>query len=238
MLHRITTQIGQTATDHGAICTHVREYLAAVHVDPPEGSSCPDWDGALMAWVAIKDGIVPPVNSGNPMAWLAWGTPLDTPAAGAVAILTAGTGRHRMTVGIVARVQGAKVYLIGAWDNVVQMRAVQIEQVIACRRPPGASMPTQPDAAPGLSLTINNALPAYPAPLQIAAPAELPGTQQVIPPQAQQLPSVPGVPPEALARLLEIVKGEFASVHARIDHVAAHAVANVQFDPEGLIPHG
>lgn len=231
MLHRITTQIGQTATDHGQICKQVREYLAAVSIDAPDGA-CPEWDGALLAWCAIKDGIVPPLSAANPMAWIVWGTPLDTPTAGAVAVLTSGSGRARMTCGMIARTNGLKVYVIGAFDGVVQMKVVPLEQVIAVRRPPGASLPAEAPATASHEIVIRTET----APLQIAPPAPAMPSSQII---ANSLPIMANSPPppasetigiEALQALLDHVKAEFESVHSRIDQVATHAVAAVQIE--------
>lgn len=229
MLHRMTTQIGQTSTDHGAICKQVRDYLLAVNIDPPDAAACPDWDGALLSWVAIKDGIVPPVDSGNPMSWLSWGTPLETPIAGAVAVMTSGSGRHRMTCGVVARTQGLKVYVIGAFESAVQMRAVPVEQVIAARRPPGASPMVQPETSTGTSIVIHNEMPpaSYAAaPLQIAAPMTSPPRDQ-----ASDAPAVASISTEGLARMLSAVQAEFSRLHHRIDEVSANAIGAVRLEP-------
>lgn len=225
MLHRITTQIGQTAMDGGTICRQVREYLAAAHIEPSTDTACPEWNGALMAWAAIKNGIVPPVDSGNPMAWLTWGTPLDTPAPGAVAVLTSGSGRACMACAVVARTQAQKVYVIGAFDGVVQMRAVPVDRVIAVRKPPGASLAVQADQPQPLQITIHNEAPAQ-APVPVAAPVEqLSATTAAA-------PAPPPVTMEALQRLLDHVQAEFSDVHARIDQVSQHAVAAVQIEHE------
>lgn len=235
MLHRITTQIGQTATDHGQICKQVREYLSAVSIDPPDGPA-PEWDGALLAWAAIKDGIIPPNDAANPMSWLTWGTPMDTPAAGAVAVLTSGSGRHRMTCGVIARTNGLKVYILGAFDGVVGQKVVPVEQVIAVRRPPGASFPVTSQDAPSVpQIVIHNELPQ---PLQLTPPVS---TEQVrefpvatVPPsQAVDAPANVVTREQleaALSRLLTHAKSEFESVHSRIDQVASHAVATIQIE--------
>lgn len=235
MLHRITTQIGQTAMDGGRICRQVQEYLAAAHIVPASDTACPDWNGALMAWAAIKDGIVPPVDSGNPMTWLSWGTPLDTPASGAIAILTSGSGRASMACAVVARTQAQKVYVIGAFDDVVQMRAVPVDRVIAVRKPPGATLAIQSEQPQPLQITIHNEAPALPPPVQAAIAMPIAAAAEEVPAvttSSVQTVSTPPVTMEALQRLLDHVQAEFSDVHARIDQVSQHAVAAVQIEHE------
>lgn len=224
MLHRLSTQIGQTTLDHGSVCKQVHEYLSAVHLEAVDGQPCPDWNAALIAWAAVKDGILPPVGASNAAAWMTWGTPLDRPLPSCVVVMTSGSGRHGMQVGMTARVTGQKIYVIGAFDGLVSSKVVPIEQIVAARKPPAATSPVLPIDDGGAltaipNIVIHNALPA-PA---TVAPQNV--HAEIIPP-SQSSPDMQA----ALSVLLKHVQAEFASVHSRIDQVANNAIARVQIE--------
>ena len=217
MLHRLSTQIGQTETDNGQLAPAVAGYLRAAGIEPPAAPPAPYWGGALMAWAAIQDGITPPVGAIDAIAWLMWGAQLAAPVPGCLVVMTAGSGMSRMLIGCATRVQAGKVYVVGAWDGAVQVRAVPLEQIISARRPPGAAL-----APPALPVVAD--LPAA-----IAGPAAAPPliqTAPMAPPMVQ-----PGVTPEALQRLLAAVQAEFARVDSRIANVERTAVASISLTP-------
>lgn len=139
MLHRMMTQAGSSESDHGAVSDAVRGYHRTVGVPEPETLPCPYWGGVLAAWAAVEDGLSPPPSPANPISWLAWGDPLAHPKPGAVAVMTEGSGRQAMQVGVVARVQARRAYVVCAHDGAVQVVGVPIERVIAVRRPPVAA---------------------------------------------------------------------------------------------------
>ena len=226
MLHRTSTQTGQTELDHGRISPHVAEYFKAAGVSvPSDAVAAPYWGGALMAWASIQDGIVPPIGASDPLAWLAWGSPLSHPVAGAVAILTDGGGRGAHQIGVIARVAGNKVYVVGCFDSSVQTRVVALDRIIATRRPPGAALAISAPVAT-IEAEVIQAAPAPPVPAPVA--------QAVPPPPIPvQIPSSqPAVTPEALETLLAAVKSEFAGVYDEIDSIKRHAVAAISLSQD------
>lgn len=220
MLHRISTQIGQTEIDNGRVSDAVAGYFRAAGIEPPRSPPLPYWGGALMAWAAIQDGITPPVGAIDAIAWLAWGSQLAAPVPGCIVITTAGSGASRMMIGVAASVQGRKVHVIAAHDGSVQARHVDLGQVISARRPPNmiAALPVAPlvQSAPlmieGTAVAVQ-APPPLPAPVPIASPPTD--------------PDAPTVTPEALQRLLAHIQGEFASIHSDIATIKQHAIASV-----------
>jgi len=254
MLHRISTQIGQTERDGvtGRVSQEVVKYFAAASLTIPDDITPPYWGGCLMAWAAIQDGIVPPVGAAEPFAWMNWGSPLLEPVAGAIVILTEGGGKASREIGIAGRVQNGKVYVIGCHEGAVQSRAVPIERVIMARRPPNAALlapaPVQDAAQPTVQMPqiIIQAPAAMPAPERPA--------QEVLPPLPVPVPQPPVIQPEplaaipaiaadtppappavtmeqlqnALSNLLNHVQAEFSTIHDRVDTVERHAVASVE----------
>lgn len=226
MLHQIASQIGQTENDGGTLSPAVRDYLAAAGIGPDQYATVASWSGALLAWSAIKSGLVPPVNPNDPLRWLEWGGALSAPQAGSIVILTEGGGKPVFLCGIAARVQARKVYVIGAFDRIVQTRAFPIEQVIAARRlPGGVAMPTGP-------LTIEH----EPQPVQVQAYA-MPGHPQVV--QIEHMPAAQpvaapvatqesAVQPHHLEALLALVQDKFRQLDTRIDTVQSHAIGAVK----------
>lgn len=236
MLHRLSTQIGQTETDNGRVAPQLLQYFAAAGLVLPDDVIPPYWGGALLAWAARQDGIAPPDNPLEPMSWIGWGGALMEPVAGAVVIMTEGGGRAQREIAVCGRVQGGKVYVIGAHAGAVLMRAVPMDRVIAARRPPNASLPVAQAAPAAIPLrpVVIQAPPQVvhvPAP-QLPPPAPPPVVVQPSPPPA---PAAPGVTIEQFtamsAKLLEAVQAEFSSVHERIDTVERHAVAAVDLKP-------
>lgn len=94
--------------------------------------------GTCLAWAAQQDGITPPANPADPSSWMAWGSSLSQPVAGAVAVLTD-------TVGVVSHVAGAKVYVIVAGET-VELRVIPRGAIKANRKPPSATLAPQPIA--------------------------------------------------------------------------------------------
>lgn len=84
--------------------------------------------GDLLAWVALQDGLTPPAEAANPDAWRLWGTTLAQPVAGAVVVFSD-------SVGVVSRVQGAKVYAIVPGAT-VDLQVIPRGAIQAIRRPP------------------------------------------------------------------------------------------------------
>lgn len=84
--------------------------------------------GDLLAWVALQDGLTPPADAANPDAWRSWGTTLAQPVAGAVVVFSE-------SVGVVSRVQGAKVYAIVPGAT-VDLQVIPRAAIQAIRRPP------------------------------------------------------------------------------------------------------
>lgn len=92
--------------------------------------------GDLLAWVALQDGLTPPADAANPDAWRLWGTTLAQPVAGAVVVFSD-------SVGVVSRVQGAKVYAIVP-NATVDLQVIPRAAIQAIRRPPLPSAVTVP----------------------------------------------------------------------------------------------
>jgi hypothetical protein len=228
MLHQIASQIGQTEDDNGTMSQAVRDYLSAAGIGPDQYASVPAWGGALLAWSAIKSGLVPPVNPIDPLRWLDWGGALAGPQPGCIVILTEGGGRTSFLCGVAARVQARKVYVVGAFDRNVQTRAFPIEQVIAARRVPGSSVAAGP-------LTIEHE--------PVSHLAQAPTVVQIehipAPPQQVQLPPVAATPPtqseassgvevQHLEALLSLIQDKFRQIETRIDTVQNHAIGAVK----------
>ena len=100
----------------------------------------PYWGGSFLAWIAIKDGLTPPVNPSDPESWRDWGHPLVEPAAGSIVIMTDGVGRSQLRVGLVARAAAHRVYVVGCHDGAVGTRIYALDQVIEARRPPATQI--------------------------------------------------------------------------------------------------
>jgi hypothetical protein len=115
-----------------------------------------------------------------------------------------------MLLGVVARVQGSKVYVVGAYDGTVQMRAVELGRVVSARRPPIPGSVPLPIVDQPATATAQQAPVVVPLPAPVAV-------------QPAHEVSV-----AALQTLLDAVRGEFADVHARIDTVASTAIADIQ----------
>lgn len=232
MLHRITTQIGTVETDQGVITPAVVAYMAAAGVTvDPTSRTVPNWSAALVAWAAIDNGIAPPDAAQEPASWLTWGGPLAEPQTGAVAVMTDGAGRG-MLLGVVARVQGPKVYVVGAYGGAVQMRGVELGRVIAARRPPaGTRVHAQPVlqrvTVPAETVQIVHVPVPVQVPVQIQPPVLAPMVQQIIPPQPPQTVST-----EALQRLLSVFQDEVAEIHDRIATVERTAIAGIAVEEQ------
>lgn len=219
MLNHIASQIGQTEDDGDEVSHAVKTYLeaAGITLDGPPSR----WNAALLAWAAIRSGIVPPINAADPLSWLSWGSALAGPVPGAVVVLTDGSGRTAFLCGVVARVQARKVYVIGSFDRAVQPRCFPIEQVIGARRPPGSSQ-LQP-----VPLVIEH----EPQPVQ-AAPLVQPiaiARETEIVSQPHPAPAQPEVRAEHLDFILATIQDKFRAVDSRIDAVQNHALAAVNF---------
>jgi hypothetical protein len=101
--------------------------------------------GELLAWAALQDGLTPPAEAADPNAWRSWGTTLAQPVAGCIVVFADTDG---LRVGVVARVQGAKVYVI-APGATVDLRVVPRAAIQASRRPPlPATVPAPVPEAP------------------------------------------------------------------------------------------
>ena len=152
MLHRAVQETGQHERDGSALSSRLAAYAQAGGLALPDvGGAIPYWGGAFLAWVAIRDGLVPPANPADPESWRDWGHPLAEPLAGCVVVLTGGGGAARTLVGVVARVGQGRVYVVGPHDGVIEMRCYDIDRVIEARRPPtvtlSAAVATAPQAA-------------------------------------------------------------------------------------------
>ncbi len=88
--------------------------------------------GDLLAWVALQDGLTPPAEAANPDAWRGWGSTLAQPVAGCVVVFADTAG---LSVGVVSRVQGAKVYAIVPGAT-VDLQVIPRAAIQAIRRPP------------------------------------------------------------------------------------------------------
>lgn len=163
------SEFGQTDRDGATVSSRVLDYLKAAGVDHPETAPAPYWGGAFLAWLAIRQGVLPPVNPLDADSWLSWGQPAATPAPGCVVIMTSGGGHSAHLVGLVERVTGDKVYVTkGDCNGQVGTQAYPMSQVIGCRKPP-VSTHVPVSTAQALTLTIDHqGLPSVPsAPLTI-----------------------------------------------------------------------
>lgn len=88
--------------------------------------------GELLAWAAQQDGLTPPADAASPDAWRSWGSTLAHPVAGSVIVFSDGEG---LSVGVVSRVQGSKVYAI-APAATVELQVIPRAAIEAIRRPP------------------------------------------------------------------------------------------------------
>ena len=141
MLHRAIQETGQHERDGHQVSSRVAAYLQAGGVVMADTSGpVPYWGGSFLAWVAIKDGLTPPVAPSDPESWRDWGHPLVEPAAGSIVIMTDGAGRSQLRVGIVARAAAHRVYVVGCHDGVVGTRIYALDQVIEARRPPATQI--------------------------------------------------------------------------------------------------
>lgn len=234
MLHAIASQIGQTERDNQAISPAVLSYLAAVGIEPQNGV-CPPWQAALLAWGAQQSKLAMPENAALPISWLTWGSALIRPQAGAVVILTS-AGRPEFQCGVAARVAGSKIYVIGAFDRVVQTRAFPIEQVIAARAPMGGlamvDLPPEQPAMRTIEAQPVNVVVQMPQQMALAAP-DLPQPVQPQPPvQEQAAPQQPEITQAHLEGLLKLMRAEFQDMHQRIDAVAENALGAVHIKEE------
>lgn len=164
MIALVSSELGHTERDGNAISPRLASYMKAAGIDWPQDQSPPYWGGALLAWVAIRQGLTPPPNPIDPDAWLSWGHPRGTPTTGAIVILTGGR-QHR--IGTVTRVSGDKVYVIHPVNGQVSMEAVPADAVIATRWPPngGVAQPSQ-SSVQEVRITVDQqgaALPALPS---------------------------------------------------------------------------
>lgn len=103
--------------------------------------------GDLLAWVVLQDGLTPPAEAANPDAWRGWGSTLAQPVAGCVVVFADTAG---LSVGVVSRVQGAKVYAIVPGAT-VDLQVIPRAAIQAIRRPPLPSVsaleaPVEPPA--------------------------------------------------------------------------------------------
>jgi hypothetical protein len=194
------------------------EYLAAAGIGPDQYASVSSWSGALLAWAAIKSGLVPPVNPSDPLRWLEWGSALTGPQPGSVVILTEGAGRPTFLCGVAARVQARKVYVVGAFDRSVQTRAFPIEQVISARRSPGST------AAASTQIVIEHE--AAPSAAAYPATYSSPAVSQLPPPSSA---ASSGVEKHHLESMLTLFQEKFRQLDSRIDTVQSHAIGAVKF---------
>ena len=149
MLHRAVQETGQHERDGSALSSRLAAYAQAGGLALPDvGGAIPYWGGAFLAWVAIRDGLVPPANPADPESWRNWGHPLAEPVAGSIVILTGGGGTQKTLCGVVARLDPPRVFVVGPHDGAIGMRCYELARVIEARRPPTlapVAAPAQPE---------------------------------------------------------------------------------------------
>lgn len=148
MLQRAMAEIGHIDTDGHGISPRAAAYLLAAGVTAPlDGTSCPPIGGAFMAWLAIQDGMTPPVGAKKADAWMTWGDRLAHPTPGCVLVLTGDGGTLQHHVGVMLREAPGRYYVVEASRNVVAVRDYATNRVISARRPPTVlvahAVPTQ-----------------------------------------------------------------------------------------------
>lgn len=134
MLSQALAAQGTLASTDAGPTQQARDYLAAAGL-ALHGLDLPYWGGAFLAWCAIHTGRVPPVGASHPSAWETWGEPMSEPMPDCVAVIAEGIHRH---VGIIVRRNAGRAYVIGAHGNVVSIRRVDEDRIIAVRKPPGS----------------------------------------------------------------------------------------------------
>lgn len=107
------------------------------------------WCGVAMAAWMTEAGLPIPKHYYRALSWADYGTKLDGPALGAIAVLTRKGGGH---VGIVTGVNqaGTHVRLLGGNQNdAVNEAWFPAQRITAYRAPAGVSLPRAPIAAVG-----------------------------------------------------------------------------------------
>lgn len=210
------SEVGQSDKDGAITSARVLEYMQAAGVDHPETQDAPYWGPHFLAWLAIRQGITPPVNAGQSEAWRSWGHPAAEPAPGCIVILTDGGGRRQHLVGIVERVAGDKLYVIGGdMDGQVGTKAFSMGQVIECRKPPQgtAALPAQ-SSLQDVRLVIEHQGAAMPAQFQAAPMIE----------------HVPASPDENLRREVVELRRTVTSLQQQIDEMR-HMLSTLEITP-------
>ena len=224
MLHRITAQLGATEHDRGALSEAVQGYYRAAGIEPPPGLPAEHWGGILVAWAALGDGIAPPAQPDNPLAWTMWGQALHDPQPGAVVVITDGMGRHALEVGMVSRVVGRKVHVAGVHGGVVQVVAVPIERVICARRPPPPGQSILPPPAVHTAMPLPQQQAALPAPSREATDIPF---DPVLPPQPQPA-TADNIDMELLLRVVKTKFSELDGQIERLKDLQQHAIVSVK----------
>lgn len=143
MLHRAVSEIGHGEFDGPQISARAREYLQAAGLRPPAPhQGCPYLGGAFLAWLAIQDGLTPPLSPAVAQSWMTWGERLDRPTVGCVLVITGESAGGPLHVGMMVREAPQRYYVVGCNANVVEIRDVAAARVVAARRPPSSSLGT------------------------------------------------------------------------------------------------
>ena len=156
MLQRAMSELGHIDHDGPSISARAAAYLLAAGIRPPEQHiACPPLGGAFMAWLAIQDGLTPPVTASDAESWMSWGERLARPMPGCILVLTGDDGTFRHHVGVMLREAPHRYYVIEANRNVVQVRDDATSRVISARRPPMVSTSPMPVMSATEPTTVN-----------------------------------------------------------------------------------
>ncbi len=192
MLTRALSECGHVRMNGQVMSPRVKAYLQAAGIVMPESAPPPYMSGALLAFCAIREGLSPPPNPLNASSWADWGHPLEYPEAGAIVTLTAeGSSLHKC--GVVTRITGQRVFVVGFEDQIVSILPFPLANVISCRRQPNGAMPL-PVMGPDREVRVVIEQAAVPLPQGVASvtPASAP---MMAAPSA--MPQPDAVPPSA-----------------------------------------